>query len=325
MTNTKPSMIEIHSRALEDVDEAHHEFLLAYHKDAKCVYGFVEGKDDLFVYRPFIDYWLPEGWSVKLIKAGNEEKAGNKEKVISYLKDIDWNRFSRQRVCFFVDRDLQDFLNSPSPLETNLYITDGYSIENSIFQDQFFREALFVLYEINLCPKVEEIIQENIRRFSEAMMPLMGQIVLWKRIGCRPNLQNLDKKLDKIFSFSEGKLIVPERKVVLEVAANHLNCVLCNDDEIMAVEKEISNLFSPWLIIRGKYINWFFIKQCDAIGKSISKLLPSEFPTEPCKKVPCGMDNTMLVLAPRSRPPASLKEFIQGNYLAFIQGNKFDK
>ncbi len=38
MTDTQPSMLEIHNQALEEVDKAYHEFLLIYQRDAQCVW-----------------------------------------------------------------------------------------------------------------------------------------------------------------------------------------------------------------------------------------------------------------------------------------------
>jgi hypothetical protein len=64
MTDMKPSMLEVHNQALEDVDEAYHEFLFSYQKNARWVYGFVEGKDDPVFYRHLIQSQLPEEWSI---------------------------------------------------------------------------------------------------------------------------------------------------------------------------------------------------------------------------------------------------------------------
>ncbi len=74
MTDLQRSMLEVHNQALQEVDEAYHEFLLIYRKDAQCVYGFVEGKDDPVFYRHLIEGQLPEEWSVKLIPVGNKQK-----------------------------------------------------------------------------------------------------------------------------------------------------------------------------------------------------------------------------------------------------------
>src|SRR4028119_693686 len=103
-------MLEVHSEALENTDVAYHIFLSRYKKDAQCVYGFVEGKDDPSFYECLIEPQLPEKWSIKLIPSGN------KNKVLKSFHSFNWINFPKNRICFFIDRDLQDFLNLPQPL-----------------------------------------------------------------------------------------------------------------------------------------------------------------------------------------------------------------
>jgi Protein of unknown function (DUF4435) len=251
MTDTKPSMLEVHSQALKDVDEAYHEFLSIYRKDTQCVYGFVEGKDDPVFYRYLIESQLPEGWSVKLIPTGN------KQKVLRSFQSINWIDFSKKRICFFIDRDLQDFLASPPKVDTNIYVTDGYSIENSIFQDRLFSGVLSDVYQISLLDPQEEdlikqIIRENMENFFESMMPLMGQILLWRRLGSKANLSNL--RLEHIFSFSEAIFVPGERNVLLEKASKQIGCALCDDNDVVAAEGEIRNHAKPCMV--GEYVTF---------------------------------------------------------------------
>ncbi|WP_338442238.1 DUF4435 domain-containing protein [Synechococcus elongatus IITB4] len=314
MTDTQPSMLEIHNQALEEVDEAYHKFLLIYRRDAQCVYGFVEGKDDPVFYNHLIERQLPEGWSVKLIPTGN------KQKVLRSFHNINWTSFSKERVCFFIDRDLQDFVAPPLQLENNIYVTDGYSIENSICQYQLLYGVLSDVYQITLLDPQEEdlikqIIQKNMENFFEAMMPLMGQILLWKRLGAKANLSNL--RLDHIFSFSEAVFVTNTRSVLLETASRQTGCALDDDNDVVTAEEEIRSCTRPWMLVRGKYVLWFFVKQCEAIWEAIPKLLSSVL-DKPKKRTECGLHNAMLIFAPRARVPKSLKEFVERNYLTFI-------
>jgi hypothetical protein len=308
-------MLEVLGEALNNVDEGYHEFLLRYKKDAQCVYGFVEGKDDPSFYGCLIEPQLPEEWSITLIPSGN------KKKVLKSFQSFNWINFPKKRICFFIDRDLQDFLNSPQPLETNIYITDGYSIENSILKPPILIKMLSEVYQITqLRPEEEQsliqILQENENIFFEAIMPLMGQILLWQRLGKKPNLNNL--KLEDLFSFSQEKLVPVERSILLQKAANQLNCNLCEDYKITAAENEIRNHNCSWAMVRGKYVLWFFIKQCEAIWKASTSLLP-RFLSKPSKRIEFGLNNAILLWGPRSRIPESLRKFIEQNYLSFIK------
>jgi len=307
-------MLEVHSQALEDVDEAYHEFLLIYRQDDRCVYGFVEGKDDPVFYRHLIEYQLPEAWSIKFIPTGS------KQKVLRSFQSINWIDFCKRRVGFFVDRDLQDFLGTPQQEETNIYITDGYSIENSVLQYRVLSTVLSDVYQITLLNPEEEdlikqIIQKNMNNFFEAIMPLMGQILLWRRLGAKANLSNL--KLDRIFSFSEANFGSHPRDVVLQVAAKQMGCDLCDDNEIAVAEREIRSHANSWMMIRGKYVLWFSVKQCEALWEAIPKLLP-RLQSKPKKRTECGLHNAIVIFGPRGRTPESLKQFIERNYLSFI-------
>ena len=314
MTNIKPSMLDVHSEALKEVDEAYHEFLLIYKKDDQCVYGFVEGKDDPAFYRYLIKTQLPKEWSIKLIQSEN------KGKVLRSFQSFNWIDYSKNRICFFIDRDLQDFLNPPQQLETNIYITDGYSIENYILEDEILIEVLSDIYQITQLrleeeESIKQILRENENIFFEAIMPLMGQILLWKRLGYKPNLNNLE--LAKIFSFSQAKLFPIERNILLQEAAKQIGCNLCEYHKITDAENEFRRHDSSRAMVRGKYVFWFFVKQCEAIWEAITSLLP-RFSSKPNKRIECGVKNAMVIFAPRTRPPESLKEFVKQNYLSFI-------
>lgn len=47
------TMLQIHAAALSGPAPTYHVFLGRYRKAAKCVYGFVEGKDDPSFYRGY--------------------------------------------------------------------------------------------------------------------------------------------------------------------------------------------------------------------------------------------------------------------------------
>lgn len=98
------SMISIHAAAIDGRAAAYHEFLTRYAKRERVVYGFVEGKDDPCFYRGFLELLIPETWEIELWPAGN------KDQVYRIHQYIDWRKFPKARVCFFVDRDLSKLI-----------------------------------------------------------------------------------------------------------------------------------------------------------------------------------------------------------------------
>ena len=147
-------MLKIHSEAMDGPNVAYHEFLLYYRTGEQIVYGFVEGRDDPSFYRGLIESILPVGWKVKIIISGN------KEKVYRAFDEMDWSRFPKKRVCFFVDRDLSEFLGGENHSGDNLYVTDNYSIENDFVTFETMESMLEDVYGvIGLNPKENESIR----------------------------------------------------------------------------------------------------------------------------------------------------------------------
>jgi len=117
-------MLHLHETALASGNIPYHEFLLYYKATQRVVYGIVEGREDPSYYRGQIEGMLSDDWKVKLICAGS------KTKVLKVFVDIDWSRFPKKRVCFFVDRDLSEFLSPQQHSGQNLFVTDNYSIDS---------------------------------------------------------------------------------------------------------------------------------------------------------------------------------------------------
>jgi hypothetical protein len=206
--------------------------------------------------------------------------------------------------------------------ESNIYVTDGYSIENSILGDRLLNSVLSDFYQIDLLhpddeSKIKTIYQGNEELFFEAMLPLMGQIILWRRSGADVELSDL--KLNSLFSFTEAVCQPNQDSLLLEEAAKQLGCDLSNNDDIMTAAEEIRCHARSRMMIRGKNALWFFVKQCEAIWNSMPKLSPRCL-TKPKKRADCSIEKGVLILAPRSHTPESLKEFIRTNYLSFISG-----
>lgn len=142
-------MLAIHSTVLASGNITYHEFLLAYKSSERIVYGIVEGRQDPCFYRGIIEGMLPERWDVNLIRAGN------KAKVLQVFVDMDWSRFPEKRVCFFVDRDLSEFLGGEKHSGQNLYVTDKYSIDSEIVTANAFERTLQEIYGITDLTELE--------------------------------------------------------------------------------------------------------------------------------------------------------------------------
>ena len=312
-------MREIHDAALGSSNVAYHLFLLNYKVSEQIVYGFVEGKDDPSFYRGFIESSIPDDWDVELISSNN------KAKVLTIFDIMDWSRYPKKRVCFFVDRDLSEFLSDVTRSGENLYVTDNYSIENEVVNFKTMERVLDeVLGVTDLNPTEFELIRDlfesNQEAFSEAMAPVMAQILLWKRAGANVSLNNIKPK--DFFIFEKGEIGLkpsfnsPEKRVLH--AASRVGAPQDGDKEIADAEAEFRGKQGLEKYIRGKYLLWFFV-QC---AKEIHKATPDireNYKAAPKVHIELSVKNAIVVIAPRVRCPASLKLFLEYNYDIYIR------
>lgn len=313
------TMIEVHAHAVERISTAYHEFLLRYKADSRHVYGIVEGKDDPMFYKGLIEGRLPEYWGVELVVAGG------KEKVLKALRYFDWERFPVQRVCFFVDRDLSDFLNEDSIPANNLYITDNYAIENEAVSFDTFKRILEEVFGIcdirpsEVCT-IEGNYQAAMSVFCRAVRPIMAQILIWRRGGVRACLNNV--QLKRIFRFEDGNVeIKPEFSSVEAMIGYVARCVQCPQspqDQVLDVVEEMERVNRSEKCIRGKYLLWFMVQLAIECHRSITNLLP-RFEAPPKVRITIGEANAMVVVAPRVRCPASLRDFLKRTYVQYIE------
>jgi len=312
------SMLEIHQLALETINEAHHAFLLRFRGDRKIVYGIVEGKDDPMFYRNAIERFLPNDWTVDLIPAGNRHK------VIELHDSMNWGAYPRRRVAFFIDQDLAAYGVCPHPVSDNIYVTDGYSIENSIVCSETFIRVLAEAYNVmDATPEeshtISDTFEENLQAFNQAMLPIMAQILRWRIENQKCNLNNLT--LSPIFHFTDGIIqIRPDFSDVVS-RVNHL-ANACQAPQSSQAELEESrtsfeSLETHERFVRGKYLTWFLSSCLTHMHASINKFV-SSYQNAPKPRLPVGPNNIMVLAASRARIPESLRNFIDRTYLAFI-------
>jgi hypothetical protein len=313
------TILDIHADALNSENAIYHEFLLHYKANANTVYGIVEGKEDPMFYRGLIEQHLPQGWEIELIPAGC------KDKVLRAFGIFDWTRFPQNRICFFVDRDLDDFFfNNPVSVE-NIYVTDKYSIENEAVCSGVLKRLLSEILNINdLNPDEFSIINQKfvaaLGFFQESMVPVMAQILLWRREGKRPCLNEIKPK--EFFAFVNGNILLKaefeEVSARLLYAANCVHLQPSNSTDLSNVEAEFRQNRGTEKFIRGKYMLWFLVEFALHIHCFVSVLI-ARYSSSPKVRLSLGPGNAMVILAPRTRCPASLREFLGCTYVHYIQ------
>ena len=102
----------------------YHRFITSYKKNSDDIYVFCEGDSDLSYYCEQIDRLSHNRGIYKF-------PVECKNNVIQVWRYIDWANYQKNRVLFFVDRDLSYWVNEPQEYDSNVYITDGYSFEKN--------------------------------------------------------------------------------------------------------------------------------------------------------------------------------------------------
>ena len=314
------SMLHVHDDALASKVESYHEFLTRYSKTAKVVYGFVEGKDDLSYYQGFVDQILPDDWEVELWPAGN------KNRVYGIYKDLDWRRFPKKRVCFFVDRDLSDLIPEKLVTDINIYVTDDYSIENSIVKWGTCRRILteicrFSDVDHNELDEVRNLFEKQLENFLKAMIPIMARILAWRRSQENVSLNKIDMR--DLFSFSYGQLQSKScpKRYSSPVKYTHAVCGLQLDPsvDVASLESELSKGKAYRRFTRGKYIFWFLAEFCRSVWENAPVFFNL---VQRSPKMNVGLlspKNGMTIGGNRSRLPQSLRKFLDETFCSYIQ------
>ncbi len=313
------SMLDVHAAALETVGEAYHDFLLRFDRTKKVVYGFVEGKDDPSFYRSVIERFIPEEWSVDLIRAGNRNK------VLRAESDFDWEIYSRKQISFFVDRDLTSFDRVAPLYSQNTYVTDAYSIENAIVTAEVMLRLLAEVHNVVDWTLEEQQVlishfNDQLNKFAHAMSPIMAQILFWRLQGISANLNNLD--LASIFQFNAGAVSLVAEFEQEDARVDRL-CECVGAPKANALDrKEMSDALcssgDPKKWVRGKYLVWFLAGMINETHKEIRTFLHA-YNQPPKSKISIGPKNVMVVAAPRARIPNSLRTFVENGFNQFIR------
>jgi hypothetical protein len=151
------------------------------------------------------------------------------------------------------------------------------------------------------------------------MMPVMAQIILWRRQGCDAKLNDIDLK--DFFTLTNAKLCIHSpfqcTDNLLQHAGSAAKANHFGEVDVQSIVEEIKQVSHPRHIIRGKYIFWFFVEFSLHIHENLN-LLFSRFKSPPKLKISIGRGNAMIFIAPRARCPNSLQTFIENNYRSYV-------
>ncbi len=263
-------MILAHQEALESNVDKYHQFLSDFKRTKKVFYGFIEGIDDKSYYYALFKRIIPSDWDILLYDAGC------KKNVLRIYKEFDWSEYDKNRILFFIDRDLDDLLAKNTAKGKNIYITDGYSIENSLIEKQTFR----LLFECNCkihnanhieYDRIADMFSFEMKRFVEALHPIMKWIIYNRFRKIKSNYKNI--KMKEIFKFSNGRLLVRKRPKSHRNLYDYIRKTCGGKFNYKDVDGMVflNNYTNSLKTVRGKFLSWFMVSFFKHIADNSSK------------------------------------------------------
>ena len=298
-----------------------HNFIVEYKKNSNTIYYFVEGKDDPHFYNRAIDYEIPVDWNKKYYIACGQDKVLDLHSRLA-------GTINKHQVLFFIDRDLSELLDEELPQFDNLYITDDYSIENSICNNRTLENVLNEVFSFHNAQsadwdKIFSLYNETYEKFLMIIIPIMAYILFLRKnekaLNAKLNLKNFSIKdlfeINDDFTLKDKKESNEEKYLLLEKNCNINSGCRKNYKEDYWLE-EFSKLEKKDRHIRGKFISYFFACFCQKIYKQCDNIVGHSNINPKCSQTFSEKD-PLCVIAPRCNIPETLRDFLRKNMTTY--------
>lgn len=208
-----------------------------------------EGEDDFPYYETIVKRIRSDIYFSPLI-------ANGKDQVLGLRKLILRQKTKDKKICFFVDKDY----DGPKNEETgeDLYISEGYSIENHLVSESTLRSLLKSEYKCHL-PEDEEDIEYIVGKFYDLLNMFFNEmfeanLAIYHARQQKIELKSIDNKISRYISINIDKVEKTENC--------HFELIGWPEDRNKDIEISKDNfcMLDPHMEWRGKYIYDFFIK-----------------------------------------------------------------
>jgi hypothetical protein len=122
-------------REAKSPSAAFHEFRIVYDQLRNDVHVFYEGDDDRLFYSPYVRGRLGQ-------RVLHAYVCDGKSAVIEARRQMLAAGYSPEHCLFFVDRDYDDLFGTQVPLHDEIFLTEGYSVENYVVTAESVRLLL---------------------------------------------------------------------------------------------------------------------------------------------------------------------------------------
>lgn len=282
-------------------------FLQQYSKNNSAIHIFHEGKDDPSFYGNFLHSKVKKSQKIFYYQSKN------KDKVYENYKKLNWSSYSRKRVLFFVDKDFQDILNISYPIDSNIFVTSYYSIENYLVDKYVFSRSLRELIGLDNEKSNSTISKQfifGLKTFYNASLLLTAYILYHKKLGNPINLQNIT--ISDMFRI-DNDFVVKRKSKILSLLDRKTGVSTINASKaIRELINELKKINNPKKYTRGKFELSYMIS-CLNMTPDILNVgkVQGEKKYKCCVSISNG--NAIQILAPRIKQPKEMKEFLDRN------------
>jgi hypothetical protein len=294
-------------------------FLQQYKDSEKSLHLFIEGNDDPSFYTNLISNISNNEFQIHYYNSKN------KEGVYSSYDKINWSKFNKNKVLFFVDKDYSDILNLTYKNDENIFVTKYYSIENYLITDHMVRRVLIELLHITEPSTLNEIVEhfkKQHQSFCEKMM-IISSWIIFHRLE-KSNISLNDINLSHIFSFDENLSLQKNSKPLGKKLIKYLNTKTKNTNsmecwkKVKEIYKDLKLISNHKIHLRGKFEIWFLSAYINNYVTSIN-VVKNKGEQKLKMKINLSHTNAVEVLGCRLQPPPDLKLFIDFNINKLIQ------
>ena len=286
-------------------------YLQQYSQNDNALHVFYEGNDDPSFYTNYFE----EKNRGKIFYYQAENKKG----VYEIHSKINWTAYEKCRSLFFTDKDFSDILIEKYAVDSNIFVTKYYSIENYLVCKPIFKRVLRDILHIDdekFIDSCYKNFEKNLKLYTLQMQSIIAWIIYHRSI--KSKLQLNDFKISDIFHFDNLLNIKRKRKCKGKSLQEYLlaKTNITHTDQcwkgILKYYKVIKKIPVHKLYLRGKYEIWFLIAYTNKLVEIINS---KKVTGEPKIRVKFNLnaDNAVELLAPRLKKPTDLAKFLNRN------------
>ncbi|MEP2668642.1 MAG: DUF4435 domain-containing protein [Cyclobacteriaceae bacterium] len=300
-------LLEYLRKAAKSETSVYTTFLQQYSKNDKSLHLFHEGKDDPSFYGNFIENKLKKNRKVYYYQAKN------KSSVYHYYSKVNWSSYSRKRIIFCVDKDFSDILKIAFPIDTNIFVTEYYSIENYLVNKNIFSRSLRELIGLENDKKnsfLSKGFKIGLKSFYEASLFLSAYILYHRKLNTPLNLQSI--VFGDVFEMDDNFLVKRKKNILKALDGKTGVNTTFNYSDIKDVVIELSKINNPKRYTRGKYELMYLVNCINTSPKILNdQRVKGEKKYKCC--VSLSHTNGVQILAPRLKEPKDLNLFLSKN------------